>query len=238
VTYEIDLEEHDGTPLATNRTSSGIGVYRKLRRDIVRARWLPGARLRFKELRGFYKVGVSPLREALMKLASDGLVELEGYKGFRVAPVSKTGLLDIINMRKELESMAIRLSIEHATDHWEAGIVAAMHELGKREILGSDGLMDDEWEQRHRAFHTSLTAACGSEWLARFRLQLYDQADRYRRLSEAYSTAPRDTIGEHRAMMEAAIAHDIPTAVYLIRRHLDLTCQILLSADKLIFGGK
>ena len=238
MTYELDLQKLDGTPPATSRTSGGIGVYRKLRRDIVRARWLPGARLRFEELKAFYGVGLSPLREALMKLASDGLVELEEHKGFHVAPVSKTGLLDITNMRKELESMAIQLSIEHATDRWEAGIVAAMHELGKSKMLGSDGLMDDEWEQRHRAFHTALTAACGSVWLARFRLQLYDQADRYRRLSKKYSTAPRDSIGEHRAIMEATIAHDIPAAVYLIRRHIDITCQTLLSADKLIFGDR
>jgi GntR family carbon starvation induced transcriptional regulator len=238
LTYEVDLQGLDGTPVAASRTSGGIGVYRKLQRDIVRARWLPGAHLRFEELKAFYKVGLSPLREALMKLASDGLVELEEHKGFHVAPVSKTGLLDITNMRKELESMAIRLSIEHATDRWEAGIVAAMHELGKRKMLGSDNLVDDEWEQRHRAFHTALTAVCESEWLARFRLQLYDQADRYRRLSKKYSTTPRDVVGEHRAIMEAAIAHDIPAAVYLIRRHLDLTCQILLSADELIFGDR
>jgi DNA-binding GntR family transcriptional regulator len=234
----MHVHELDGTSQATSRTSGSIGVYYKLRRDIVRARWLPGAHLRFEELKAFYKVGLSPLREALMKLASDGLVELEEHKGFHVAPVSKTALLDITNMRKELESMAIRLSIEHATDSWEAGIVAAMHELGKRRTIGSDGLMDDEWERRHRAFHTALTAACGSEWLARFRLQLYDQADRYRRLSKEYSTAPRDTIGEHRAIMEATIAHDVPAAVYLIRRHLDLTCQILLSAGKIIFGDR
>jgi len=212
------------------------GAYEELRRDIVRSLWKPGARLRFEELKAHYDTGLSPLREALMKLASDGLVELEEHKGFRVAPVSRAGLVDITNMRKELESMAIRLSIAHGDDHWEAGIVAALHELAKRSKLGPDGLVDDEWEARHRAFHNALTAASGSEWLQRFRSQLYDQADRYRRVAVHYMHAPRDDLVEHREIADAVLARDTEAAVFLSRRHLDRTCQILLSSPSHIFG--
>lgn len=212
------------------------GVYEELRRDIVRCRWKPGARLRFEELKAQYDVGLSPLREALMKLASDGLVQLEEHKGFRVAPVSRAGLLDITNMRKELEAMAIRLSIANGDDRWEAGIVVALHELAKRTKIGADGLVDDEWEARHRAFHDALTAASGSEWLQRFRSQLYDQADRYRRVAIHYLHAPRDDIAEHREIADAVLARDTDAAVFLSRRHLDRTCQILLSSPRQIFG--
>jgi GntR family transcriptional regulator, carbon starvation induced regulator len=214
---------------SVSRTRAG-GVYADLRRDIVRGRWKPSARLRLEELRACYDVGLSPLREALMKLGSEELLVLEEHKGFRVAPVSRARLLDITNMRKELETIAIRQSIANGDDRWESGIVASLHELGKRKKLGPDGLVDDEWELRHRSFHDSLDAASGSEWLERFRSQLYDQADRYRRLAVQYLLAPRDDLAEHQEIGTAVLARDVEGSTYLIRRHLDRTCQILLAA--------
>ncbi|QCI63398.1 FCD domain-containing protein [Phreatobacter stygius] len=234
MTEAIHGRERGAGQLKVTRTRSG-GVYEELRRDIVRCHWRPGARLRFEELKTAYDVGLSPLREALMKLQAGGLVELEEHKGFRVAPVSRAALLDITNMRKELEAMAIRQSIANGDDRWEAGIVGALHELAKRSKIGADGLVDDEWEQRHHAFHDALAAACRSEWLVRFRDQLYDQADRYRRLAVQYLRAPRDDLGEHRELAAAVIARDTESATYLARRHLDRTCQILLSGEPKMF---
>lgn len=211
------------------------GIYELLRRHILECKLRPGARLRFDDLRTEYDVGLSPLREALMKLASDGLVILEEHKGFRVAPVSRADLLDITNMRKELDSMGIKQSIEKGDDRWEAHIVGTLHELGKRDKIGADGLVDTEWENRHRAFHAALVAACGSPWLLHFRDLLYDQADRYRRLSVQYLHAPRDDLGEHREIAEAVLKRDTDAAVYLIRRHLDRTIQIVLTGDSDLF---
>jgi GntR family transcriptional regulator, carbon starvation induced regulator len=216
------------------RTRAG-GVYAELRQDIVRGRWKPSARLRLEELKAYYDVGLSPLREALMKLTSEGLLVLEEHKGVRVAAVSKAGLLDITTMRKELEAMAVRLSIANGDDRWEAGIVAALHELAKRKKIGPDGLVDDEWEKRHHAFHDALTAASGSEWLQRFRSQLYDQADRYRRLAVQYLRAPRDDLAEHKEIADAVLARDAEASTFLVRRHLDRTCQILLAGDPSMF---
>ena len=210
------------------------GIYELLRRDILECRLKPGMRLRFEELRALYEIGLSPLREALMKLASDGLVVLEAHKGFRVAPVSRSDLLDITFMRKEFDATGIKLSIEKGDDAWEASIVASLHELSKKPKLGSEGLLDGEWEKRHRAFHLTLVSACGSPWLLHFREQLYDQADRYRRLSVQYLREPRDHLGEHREIAEATLARDADAAVFLIRRHLDRTIQILLAADEIL----
>ncbi len=207
------------------------GIYELLRRDILECRLKPGVRLRFEELRALYEIGLSPLREALMKLASDGLVVLEEHKGFRVAPVSRSDLLDITFMRKEFDAMGVRLSIEKGDDAWESSILASLHELSKKPKLGPDGLVDAEWEKRHRAFHLTLVSACGSPWMLHFREQLYDQADRYRRLSVQYLREPRDHLAEHREIAEAALARDSDAAVFLIRRHLDRTVQILLAAD-------
>jgi GntR family carbon starvation induced transcriptional regulator len=179
-------EKFDFAPPTSKWRTRAAGIYDVLRRDILDCRLKPGSRLRLDELRARYEVGLSPLREALTKLAADGLAILEEHKGFRVAPVSKADLLDITETRKELESTAIKLAIKNGGDRWESNIVAALHELGKRSKLGRDGLVDNEWESRHKAFHYSLVASCASHWLLHFRGILYDQADRYRRLAVKY----------------------------------------------------
>jgi DNA-binding GntR family transcriptional regulator len=222
-------------PAAGNGRTRASGVYDRLRRDILECRLKPGARLRFEELRASYDVGLSPLREALMKLAAERLVMLEEHKGFRVAPISRDDLLDVAGMRKELEATAIRRSIERGDDSWEAQIVASVHQLAKRTKIGADGLVDNEWEIRHRAFHQALVAACGSPWLLHFRDLLYDQADRYRRLSVQYLRTPRDDLGEHRGIADAVLARDADAATRLIRQHFDRTVQTVLAGDSTLF---
>jgi DNA-binding GntR family transcriptional regulator len=215
---------------ATRQKTLMADVYGRLRRDVLDGELEPGSRLRFEEMRAKYGVGISPLREALTRLAAEKLVILEEHKGFRVAPISAEDLCDILFMRKEVEAMGIRLSITKGDDRWEAGIVAALHELGKRGSLGPDGRIDPEWEARHHAFHLSLVAACGSPRLLQVRELLSDQADRYRRLSHTYPKEKRDHLSEHTEIADAVLARDSEAATFLIRRHLDRTVQILLGA--------
>lgn len=206
-------------------------VYDRLRSDIVDGVLHAGARLRFEELKECYGVGLSPLREALTRLTAEKLVELEEHKGFRVAPISRSDLNDLLFMRQEIEALAISRSIERGDDKWETGIVAATHALGKRESLSTDGKVDEEWERRHRAFHESLVSACASPRLLIHRSQLTDHADRYRRLSHHYHEAGRDHWAEHCALSEAVLARDAEAAKYLIRKHLARTVEIILSFE-------
>jgi GntR family carbon starvation induced transcriptional regulator len=91
------------------------------------------------ELKSVYEIGLSPLREALMKLTS--VLVLEEHKGFRVAPVSKAQLLDITNMRKELEAMAIRQSIAEGDDRWESGMLTGPTQLPRGGTMNRSGLI-------------------------------------------------------------------------------------------------
>lgn len=208
-------------------------VYDRLRADIVDGIRRPGDKMRFEELRESYGVGLSPLREALTRLASEKLVILEEHKGFRVAPISRRDLQDLLFMRQEVEVLGIRRSIERGDDQWEAGIVAAIHALSKRQSLTPDGHIDPEWENRHRSFHDSLVAACDSPRLLLFREQLTDHADRYRRLSHHYYSAGRDHLGEHQAIADAVVSRHADEAEKMIREHLARTVEIILSGDDL-----
>lgn len=218
------------TDAGARKTLMG-SVYDRLRRDIVEGELRPGARLRFEELKDNYGVGLSPLREALTRLAAEGLVVLEEHKGFHVAPIYRNDLQDLLFMRQEIEALAIRRSIERGDDQWEAQIVATIHALGKRQSFSADGRVDEEWEIRHRAFHDSVVAACNSPRLLLFRAQLTDHAERYRRLSHHYLSAGRDHLAEHCALADAVVARDASLSDLLIRRHLERTVQILLEGN-------
>lgn len=205
-------------------------VYDRLRRDLLDGVLRPGQRLRFEDLRELYGVGLSPLREALTRLAGEELVLLEEHKGFRVAPISRVDLLDIAFMRKEIECMGVRLAIQHGDDRWEANVVRAIHELRIRSTLGPDGRVDPLWEARHRAFHCSLVDGCGSSRLLQIHNLLLDHADRYLRLSSYYAQTPRDRLSEHADIADAVVSRNADLACALIKRHLDRTVETLLSS--------
>jgi DNA-binding GntR family transcriptional regulator len=168
-------------------------AYRQIREDIIFARLLPGEKLRIEELRERYGLGSTPVREALSRLSATGLVEATSQRGFRVAPISEADLDDVTTMRVRLEAAALRESIEQGDDRWEAGVAAAYHTLHalERRSLNREHAHFATWEQRNRAFHDALVAACRSQWTLRFRSLIYDQHERYRRISHANASPAR-----------------------------------------------
>ena len=207
---------------STTRTLS-TDVFEVLRSDILHNRLHPGARLMFRELRERYRSGLSPLREALMRLSAEGLVVLEDHRGFRVAPASRDDMIDIANTLVELEALAIRMACEKGDDRWEAGIVARFHELSKREMFLPDGTLDEEWEARNVAFHQSLYEACGSPSLKFVCRVLYERHCRYRRLWSRQDNQTRDVAREHELLMKAALSRDAVAAIALLRDHRSST---------------
>ena len=83
--------------------------------DILRGALAPGARLGIAETAARYGVGATPLREALSRLAARGLVDAIGQRGFRVKPISRDDLADIVRIRTVIEREALRLSMATAT---------------------------------------------------------------------------------------------------------------------------
>jgi GntR family carbon starvation induced transcriptional regulator len=206
-------------------------VYERLRADILSCRLAPGLRLRLEEMRKAYNTGLSPLREALIRLAGSGLVVLEEHKGFRVSPLSRADLLDLTSTRCEIESIAIGRALEKGDAVWEAELIARFHLLARQSREVERTGIDQKWEERHQAFHHALLAGCNSPWLLAIRALLSAQTDRYRRLWFKLGKTPRDVMTEHRDLFDAAIKRDAPAAIYLIRRHISLTTEIILSGS-------
>ena len=206
-----------------------------VRSDILAGRLAPEARLKLGELQKRYGLGLSPLREGLMRLAAEGHVVAEGQKGFRVAPVSAEDLADLTRARMEIETLALASAIKHGGAEWEAGIVAAFHLLSRAPLPRDSAQKDvaNEWEARHRAFHLALVAACGSQWIKRMQAQLMDHSERYRRVRLFHSVPrrqlARNVDAEHRAIMDAALPRDATKACRLLREHLKRTADVVAS---------
>lgn len=223
-------------PRDNGRTEEGrtlaASVFARIRADILSSKLPPGTKLRFDKLRHEYDVGLSPLREALSRLAASGLVTTVGQRGFRVATVSKADLLDVTMVRKELEGSALRKSVLHGDDAWEAQVVAARHRLALLERGNStaDTPSEEIWEERHRDFHHALISACRSPWLLHLTSLVNDQFDRYRRISVANSLSQYPSSLGHQEIMEAVLSRETDRAEELLYRHIDQALDLILSS--------
>ena len=218
------------TPDAVEPKTLVEGAYQRLRRDIIEGVHAPGEKLRVEHLKDRYEVGAGTLREALLLLVTDALVIAQGQRGFRVSPISIEDFEDITRTRILLETQALRQSIDLGGDDWEAGVVAAFHRLSRAEQkLGDDEdyvqAAAEDWEKRNRGFHDALIAASPSRWMRHFQNILYQQSERYRRISLFRKPVPRDVHAEHQALFDATLARDADRATAILTEHILRTLE-------------
>lgn len=202
-------------------------VLDQLRADILNGLMEPGEKLRLEHLTSRYGSGRTPLREACSRLAAEGLVVASEQRGFRVAPISRDDLTDLTRTRQRIETLALRDAIIFGDSTWEADVRAAFEQLSQRTRSATRAL-SSAWEEAHRGLHLALLGACRSPWLLRIHGQLYDQTERYRRLSEAYAGPSRDVEGEHAALVQAALSRDAERACALLTEHIAKTAEVVL----------
>jgi len=208
-------------------------AYEELRADILACRIAPGAKLKIQDLCTKFSVSLGAIREALSRLTSEGLVTAEPQRGFRAAPISAEDLQDLTRVRVEIDSLCLRRAIELGDVDWEARLVAAFHRLSRmpERAAGDPARSSDDWADAHAAFHNALLDGCDSPWLLRLHQQLYDQSERYRRLSVSMAQRRRNIGDEHQKILDAALARDADKAVKLLTAHLSATTTILLAAE-------
>lgn len=202
-------------------------AYRQLRTDILWGQLRPGSPLRSDELRARYAIGVSPLREALSRLAAERLVTAVGQRGFRVAPLRADDVRDTMETRVIIETAALRRSIGNGGIRWESELVASLHALSRVKPPKAPGPDAELWARRHRDFHLALIGACGSRWQIEFAGLLFDQAERHRILAlmEPDARHRRDRSAEHQTIARAALAGKVDAAVDALARHYRLTAD-------------
>lgn len=200
-----------------------------LERDILAGDLAPGSRLGVVGLVSRYGIGATPIREALSRLAARDLVLAIGQRGFRVAPLERSDLADITLVRATLETEALRLSLLKGGDAWEAGIVASLHQLKRYvERKGSAfGEGTEECDRLHKAFHSSIGAACGSARLTQAISGLYDQAYRYRRIMLKRYTEPERFNAAHDLLAKRVLERNFEPARDALVAHIHSTLRYI-----------
>lgn len=198
-------------------------TYHAIRKLIVECHIKPGEKLKIEGLRARLDTGASPIREALSLLASENLVERIDQRGFRAAPTSRQNFDEILELRCDLEHMALRKSIRDGDEAWEEAVVLSHHRM-ERARKSQSG----DFEELHKVFHMTLLANCGAPILLRFCSQLYDLNIRYRFLAgHSLDYQKRDVTKEHAQIMERAIARDAEGASNALLSHYQTTGAFL-----------
>jgi GntR family carbon starvation induced transcriptional regulator len=213
----------DDAPVAARiatRTMSTALVMR-IRAAIMRGDLAPGSKLNLDRLRESFGVSLSPLREALCRLESDGLVAVMDQRGYRVTPVSEANLTEVIALRVNLECTALKEAMLHGDVAWEGRILATLHRLGRCKRDSRSAAEQEAWETAHRAFHSELISACGMPLLRQFCATLHDQSDRYRRIFLRRHRPDPKVPREHTAIAEAVIERRLREATQMLREHVE-----------------
>ena len=221
----LDLRSHsDAYPGGGPRTLASA-IYAQVRADILSCQLRPGEKLLVGPLSRRFDVSVASVREALFRLVADGLVQTEDHRGFRIQPLSLADLRDVSRTRIEIECLALRRSIERGDPAWRESLERSWARLTSLPHSPPDdpGLINEAWAAAHAHFHQALVSACGLEWLLRFRATLFEQSERYRRMSSAVTRGTRDRDGEHRRIFEAAMAGKADEAAAALADHFERT---------------
>jgi DNA-binding GntR family transcriptional regulator len=204
-----------------NTISSQLAA--RLREAIVSGQLEAGSKINLDRARETFSVSLSPLREALARLISDGLVTFEDNRGYRVAPVSLANLAEITALREEFEVFALRQAIAMGDAAWEGEVMRSLHRLNRtvRDIAEPETI--EQWETHHRDFHLTLIAGCGMPLLVGFCRVLLNLNDRYRRSFLKATAGDRDVGQEHSEIAQGAVARDGDFACDRLRDHLHRT---------------
>ena len=211
--------------MSIGSTSSGMessatqGAYSTLRDLILTGELAPGEKLKIDNLRKILGMGAAPIREALSLLTSDQLVVRQDQRGFRAAETSIENFQEILELRCQLESIALRQSIENTSDAWIEEVVLSHHRMTRAEVDPKKN-----FEILHKAFHLKLIGNCNSPVLLGFCGQLYDLNIRYRYIaSRAIAYEARMVRDEHQCIVDAVIEGDFNKANQLLCEHYKTT---------------
>ena len=219
------LEKPSSAPQTAPRHGATVRhVYDHLRDDILRRRLGPGSRLIENDLTQRFDVSRGPIREALRRLAAEGLIEHVPNRGGTVRRLTKTEMHESFEIRIELETLAARLAAQNNDPVARTAFRNAI-----------DPVFDDAprdfslYLAENTAFHEAILTLAGSKSLHELvdRLQLTLLMGQVRdRISEDVINT---SVSEHRKIVAAILNHDAESAGAALRAHLERAAALALA---------
>ncbi len=201
-------------------------AYEQIRRRILDNVWPPGHRALEQEVAMQLGMSRTPVREALLQLQNEGLVEVIPRHGVRVLPVSPTDMREIYEILTALECMASELLARKKPS-----------DLALQPLVDATDAMDaalraedlDAWAQADERFHAQLLELAGDRQLQATVLNYWDRAHRARMFSLRLRPVPVNSTMEHMQLVERLRAGDAEGAARVNRAHRERANRELLA---------
>jgi len=199
-------------------------AYSQIRELILSGELAPGAPINQEVLAHSIGISTTPLREAMRRLKSEGLVQLDAHRDARVSSLDLEEARDLFEIRRSLDPLAARLAAERRT---KDDLTALREALQSLKPLPGDPAVSEL--VAHRRFHSALYQASHNDLLVSTLDGLWDKADRYRRLA---LTTPRTAASlqrkasEHTVLVEHIAAGDGEAAAAVMLAHIDTSLAV------------
>jgi DNA-binding GntR family transcriptional regulator len=203
----------------------------RLRTMLLAGTLAPGTRIDQAELVRRFDVSIVPIREALARLASAGLVEILPHRGAFVVDVSAAELLDLYAVREILEEQAAMLAVDRMGD----GDIEALERVGAAMGRAAKKSELDDFLKFNREFHFTVYGACKRRHMLKVIEQLWDLSARYARM-QLFAVPGRavESLSEVHAIVSACRRRDRQAVGLMVRYKIHQTTVVLLERARLL----
>lgn len=212
----VTTEENLQGPAMDDRVSYAERAYREMRRRILDNEMPAGAQMLEKELAVLLRMSRTPIREAMIRLEEEGIVEIKPRHGMRILPVSARDMEEIYQILTALEAeAAAEIAQQKLPDDRMNGLRDAVEDMDR--ALETDDL--PAWAEADDRFHRLLMANCPNGRLRALVTQFLGQSHRVRTLTLRLRPRPVDSNKDHNALLDAIEAGDADAARSIHREH-------------------
>ena len=201
-------------------------AHEQIRRRILDNVWPPGHRALEQEVALALGMSRTPVREALVRLQSEGLVEVVPRHGMRVLPVSPTDMREIYEVLTALECMAAELLAARRPSDAELQPLVRATDAMDRALIEDDL---DAWARADELFHAQLIELAGNRHLKATVMNHWDRAHRARMFTLRLRPKPVDSTREHMELVERLRQGDAAGAAQVNRAHRQRASRELLA---------
>jgi DNA-binding GntR family transcriptional regulator len=200
-------------------------VYEQLRKAILAGNIKPGERIIEKEYADKLNISRTPVREALRKLEIEGFVEYIPRKGVIAKGFSFKDIIEIYEIRRALETLAVKHVIENIDDAY----IDALRDIVKQvDVLEEKGDIEGVFNIC-KNFHETILKASSMPRLVNMINTLQEYLERFRRVTMSKSSRRLMVIQEHKEILQAIIDKDVERAQELTNEHIDKSKQVFFS---------
>jgi DNA-binding GntR family transcriptional regulator len=218
-------EAEAGLPRPLDNRTLWEQVRDRLREDVLAGRLEPGTELSEVALAREFGISRGPLREALGRLASEGLVTVTPRRGAVVTQLSRQEFIDAYQVREALETLAVRLAVPLMSDAEVAHLRELCELMARAAREGEVRLFFDT----NNIFHEALVRGSRNRKLHEVHQLLVGQMAPYLPRSLELRGNLEQSVAEHEAILAAIEARDVERAAQLLAEHIEVPQRVLES---------